>query len=592
MLVDAEPEPGGIKPEPAGAVVAVGPRWAVDKAGDPPGFDPVGPVEAVDPVDAEVPPPRETVVGPATETDGTTTEGRVTDPMDTEGRVTDGVVTPGKETETLGREPDAEGREAEMVGRETDTEGSETEGTKTDSSDTDGSETEGDETVTEGRDTEGSGTEGGEISTEGRDTEGSETPGNDTDGNDTDGNDTDMSADTAPVTVVAAVAVVAVTVLTPDTAVPRSDAAADAFAAVASPTIEGAADPLDDSSGRVATESSAFETAASGPSTELIEPVGADSAVAVTGKALPVVDPMRAGTDVTVVETPVDETLGVEPADRRLVSGFRRFDGSAARVSDEVEVAGEAAPAVDPVGVAAEATTRPGLPADPRRSVRTETGLAELVVVAGPGVEVVDALDVVAGVVAAVVAEPVVPDPIDNRPTGGDNRVDGGAGVDGVVAVAAGETAAGVTEVAEVDAVATLDDVEGVAALSVDFVAVDADDRMARTDVTGLAAFTLVTAVAVVVDEDASVLTNCDVTGSITSIKALETVLPDVDAEAEATPLVEVNAGSALALSLHRAQRRVSTKAPRRTNRIRATRRRTNSRATGVRSNASVASGD
>ena len=250
------------------------------------------------------------------------------------------------------------------------------------------------------------------------------------------------------------------------------------------------------------------------------------------------------------------------------------------------------------------------------------------------GVELTDALDVAAGVVAAMAIV-------------GDKRLDEGAGVADVdavvevVAIAEGETAAaGVAEVVAVDGAAgvaevvavdaTLDEIEEVAALSVDLMGVDAgveaDEARPSTDVAGLAAaagpaeelavlvdapaveaedvtadavaapvvasgtiaglegeselgavetdvvleapevgldavagsvaFTLVAAGAVVVEEEAPELTNVDVTGSITSIKELERVL--VDDDAETTPLLDVNAGSAPALSLHRAQRRVN----------------------------------
>ena len=134
------------------------------------------------------------------------------------------------------------------------------------------------------------------------------------------------------------------------------------------------------------------------------------------------------------------------------------------------------------------------LPVDPRGSVSVETGSVELTVVAAAGVELVDTLDVVAGIVVVAAVEPVGPDPIDNRPAGADNRPDEGPGVadgDGVVAVvtiAEGDTAAaGVAEVAEVDAVTGLAVVGEVPALNVDSAA-DAEDTAPSADVTGLAA--------------------------------------------------------------------------------------------------------
>ena len=240
-------------------------------------------------------------------------------------------------------------------------------------------------------------------------TEGTETVGRDTDGSDpADVEIPDMIADTAAVTVVASVAVAAVTVLTSDTAAPGSDAAVDAFAAAVFPRLDCRTDPLDDSSGCVATEPSAFETSESKLSAELIEPVGADWAGAVVAKALLVVDPITAATDVTAVSIPVEETLGAEPADGRLVTEFSRPDGSATLIPDEEEVAAELVLASGPVEVAAAATTLlPTLPVAPRRSVRVERGSVELVVAAA-GVELVDALNVVARVAVAVVAAPVI----------------------------------------------------------------------------------------------------------------------------------------------------------------------------------------
>ncbi len=217
---------------------------------------------------------------------------------------------------------------------------------------------------------------------------------------------------------VAAVAVVAVTVLTADTAVPRSDAGVDAFVAAVVPTIDCTADPLDDSGGCATTEPSAFETTESEPSTELIEPVDTGWATAIVGKALLVVDSMPAATDLTVVAIPLDETMGVEPADTRLASGFRRFEGSAALVSDEEEVAAEAVPVPGAVEVAAEAATLPRLPVDPRRSVRVERGVVALVVVAAVTTEVVDALGPAARVlvVAEVAVDPRRPVRVEPTP--------------------------------------------------------------------------------------------------------------------------------------------------------------------------------
>ena len=192
---------------------------------------------------------------------------------------------------------------------------------------------------------------------------------------------------------------------------------------------------------------------------------------------------------------------------------------------------------------------------------------------------------------------------------------------DAVVTIAEGDTAAaGVAEVAKVDAVTGLAVVGEVPALNVDSAA-DAEDTAPSADVTGLAAAagpveevavwvdaleveprgvttdavaasavafgTTAGVVAVAVDGDALEMTHCDVTGSIASIKELERMLVDVDGDAETAPSLDVNAGCAPALSLHRAQRRVSTKAPRRKKRARAIQHRSTSRAcTRVHSNA------
>ena len=339
--------------------------------------------------------------------------------------------------------------------------------------------------------------------TDGITTEGTVSDPMDTEGRETDGSDraevemSDVSADTAAVAVVVIVAAAAVTVLIADPAVPTSDVGVEAFNRPAAwPTMDCTADPVDDSSGCVATEPSTSETTDPEPSSGLTEPVGADWARTVLGKALLVVDP----------------TPGDEPDDSRLVTGFRA------------------------VGV-----------------LRVAVGAPEV--------------------------EPVLPDPIDSTLASGAKRLDELAGVNAVAdgAGRAEELAAGVDAFEAEGADVTAAAVVGLV--------------VASEPTAGSAAFT-VAAVAVVVEEDPPAPTNCDVTGSIASIKELESVLTEVDADPVTATRLDVNAVWASALLLHRAQRSVITKAPKRMKRTRARRHQTTPRAsTRVCSNAQLSSG-
>ena len=251
-----------------------------------------------------------------------------------------------------------------------------------------------------------------------------------------------------------------------------------------------------------------------------------DWAEPVTGKALLVVDPMTAATDVTVVATPVDETLEVEPADRRLVTGFRRFDGSAALDSDEGAAAVETIVAAGPVDVAAKDSTLPGLPVNPRRSVRVETGLAELVVTAAVGVELTDALDVTAGVVDTVAAAAVAVDPKRSA------RVETG------LAELAVTAAVGVELTDALDVTAGVVDAVAVAAVAVD------PRRSARVE-TGLAELVVTAAVGVELTDA------LDVTAGVVDTGAAAAVAVDPRRSARVeTGLAELVAAAAVGVEL------------------------------------------